>query len=103
PCVVSSALETSIGLGAQLALAGALPELDFACGLGTLSLFDGDVVGGSGSLRAVDGYLAVPRRPPAPDAALLDRYELADPQRAAWWRDRLRRVRAEQQRAEHRL
>jgi hypothetical protein len=38
PCVVSSALETSVGLATQLALAGALPELDFACGLGTLSL-----------------------------------------------------------------
>jgi O-succinylbenzoate synthase len=44
PCVVSSALETSVGLAAQLALAGALPELDFACGLGALSLLEGDVV-----------------------------------------------------------
>jgi O-succinylbenzoate synthase len=94
PCVVSSALETSVGLAAQLALAGALPELDFACGLGTLSLLKGDVVSGSDSLRPVDGYLAVPRRPPAPDPVLLDGYELADPERATWWRDRLRRVRA---------
>src|SRR5262249_51753333 len=38
PCVVSSALETGVGLAAQLALAGALPSLDLACGLGTLSL-----------------------------------------------------------------
>ncbi|HEY6739208.1 MAG TPA: o-succinylbenzoate synthase, partial [Actinopolymorphaceae bacterium] len=38
PCVVSSALETSVGLAAQVALAGALPELDHACGLGTLAL-----------------------------------------------------------------
>ncbi|MBA2472163.1 MAG: o-succinylbenzoate synthase [Pseudonocardiales bacterium] len=98
PCVVSSALETSVGLAAQLALAGALPELDFACGLGTLSLLDGDVVTGSGSPRVVDGYLPVPRRPPAPNPALLDRYELVDPQRASWWRDRLRRVSAELQR-----
>ncbi len=98
PCVVSSALETSVGLAAQLALAAALPELDFACGLGTLSLLAEDVVTGSGSLRAVDGYLPVPRRPPAPDPALLDRYELVDPQRASWWRDRLRRVSAELQR-----
>src|SRR5436190_93913 len=56
PCVVSSALETSVGLAAQLALAGALPELDFACGLGTLSLLDGDVVAGDAALRPVDGY-----------------------------------------------
>lgn len=95
PCVVSSALETSVGLAAQLALAGALPELDFACGLGTLSLLDGDVVADADSLRPVDGYLPVLRTPPTPDPARLDTYELTDPQRAAWWRDRLTRVRAE--------
>lgn len=92
PCVISSALETSVGLAAQLALAGALPELDFACGLGTLSLLDGDIVAGPGSLRVVDGYLPVPRVAPVPDAALLDTYELTDPPRAQWWRDRLARV-----------
>jgi O-succinylbenzoate synthase len=92
PCVVSSALETSVGLAAQLALAGALPELEFACGLGTLSLLRGDVVPDADSLRPVDGYLAVPRTPPIPDPALLDAYELADEHHAAWWRDRLRRV-----------
>ncbi|MPZ67295.1 MAG: o-succinylbenzoate synthase, partial [Pseudonocardiaceae bacterium] len=98
PCVVSSALETSVGLAAQVALAGALPELDFDCGLGTLSLLDGDVVAGPGSLRAVDGYLPVPRTPPAPDPVLLDTYELTDPDQAAWWRARLARVRAEHDR-----
>ncbi|MGH3566078.1 MAG: o-succinylbenzoate synthase [Pseudonocardia sp.] len=95
PCVVSSALETSVGLAAQLALAGALPELDFACGLGTLSLLTGDIVTGDASLRPVDGHLPVPRTPPAPDPALLDTYELTDPERAAWWHDRLSRVHAE--------
>ncbi|MEO7196226.1 MAG: o-succinylbenzoate synthase [Pseudonocardiaceae bacterium] len=99
PCVVSSALETSVGLAAQLALAGALPELDFACGLGTLSLLQGDVVSGAGSLRPVEGYLSVPRLPPTPDPALLDAHELADPHQAAWWRARLARVRAELDRA----
>jgi O-succinylbenzoate synthase len=98
PCVVSSALETSVGLAAQVALAGALPELDFACGLGTLSLLDGDVVSGPGSLQAVDGYLPVPLTPPAPDPSLLDTYELTDPEHSAWWRDRLARVRAEHDR-----
>jgi o-succinylbenzoate synthase len=95
PCVVSSALETSVGLAAQLALAGALPELDLACGLGTLSLLEGDLVAEAASLRPVNGYLPVPRTPPAPDPALLDAYELPDPERSAWWRDRLARVRAE--------
>ncbi|MGH3873672.1 MAG: o-succinylbenzoate synthase [Pseudonocardiaceae bacterium] len=95
PCVVSSALETSIGLAAQLALAGALPELELACGLGTLSLLRGDVVPDTDSLRPVDGYLPVPRTPPAPDPALLDAHELAGHEQAAWWRDRLRRVHRE--------
>ena len=90
PCVVSSALETSVGLAAGLALAGALPELDFACGLGTLSLLDGDVV--PASLRPVDGHLPVPRTPPAPDPALLAAYAQRDPGRAAWWRERISRV-----------
>ena len=92
PCVVSSALETSVGLAAGLALAGALPTLDFACGLGTLSLLGGDVVGLARSLRPVDGYLPVAPVPPTPDPALLDRYEIADPSRAAWWRERLARL-----------
>jgi O-succinylbenzoate synthase len=99
PCVVSSALETSVGLAAQLALAGALPELDFACGLGTLSLFEGDVVPNAESFRPVDGYLPVPRTPPVPDARQLDAYELTDSTKAGWWRDRLSRVRVELDRA----
>jgi O-succinylbenzoate synthase len=92
PCVVSSALETSVGLSAGLALAGALPELDFACGLGTLSLLDGDVVGPARALTPVDGHLPVAPVTPTPDPALLDRYALRDPERARWWRDRLARL-----------
>ncbi|MFL6127133.1 o-succinylbenzoate synthase [Actinophytocola sp.] len=92
PVVVSSALETSVGLSAGLALAGALPELDFACGLGTLSLFDGDVVGPARALTPVDGHLPVAPVTPTPDPALLDRYELRDPARVQWWRDRLARL-----------
>lgn len=99
PCVVSSALETSVGLSAQLALAGALPELDFACGLGTLSLLHSDLVSDTDSLRPVDGYLRVPRTPPTPDPALLDTYELTDHKQASWWHDRLRRVYTELTRA----
>ncbi|UGT70658.1 o-succinylbenzoate synthase [Nocardia gipuzkoensis] len=92
PCVVSSALETSVGLAAQLALAGALPELDFACGLGTLSLLTGDVT--PGSLRPSDGYLPVLRTPPTPDPALLERHRHPDAERTAWWQERLARVTA---------
>jgi o-succinylbenzoate synthase len=86
-------LETNVGLAAQLALAGALPDLDYACGLGTLSLLEGDVVDDAGSLRPVNGYLPVPRTPPQPDAALLNTHSLIDTPQVAWWRDRLARVR----------
>lgn len=90
PCVVSSALETSVGLAAQAALAGALPELDFACGLGTGALFTGDVT--AEPALPVGGFLPVPRTPPAPDPDLLERYRHPDPERTAWWLDRLERV-----------
>lgn len=41
--VVSSALDSSVGLGIGTALAAALPSLDHACGLATSELFTGDV------------------------------------------------------------
>lgn len=88
PCVVSSALETSIGLAAQVALAAALPSLDFACGLGTLSLLTGDVV--DDSLVPVDGFIDV--RTPGPPVP--GRFDAADPERVAWWHARLDRVSA---------
>jgi len=89
PCVISSAVETSVGLAAGLALAAALPSLDHACGLATLSLMTGDVT--SDSLRPVDGHLPVPTRAPLPD--LYDRYA-ADAPTTARWLDRLARVTA---------
>ncbi|WP_433871132.1 o-succinylbenzoate synthase [Saccharopolyspora sp. CA-218241] len=91
PCVVSSAVESSVGLSAQLALAGALPELPFACGLGTVALLEGDVV--ADSLLPVDGELPVPTAAPAPDPALV---AAATPpaQVRHRWLDRLRRVHA---------
>jgi O-succinylbenzoate synthase len=94
PCVVASDLETTIGLSAGLALAGALPELRFACGLGTRALLAGDLVAGTRSLVPVDGHLPVAPMPPAPDPALLLQYAMTDQDRIAWWRQRLRTVRA---------
>jgi O-succinylbenzoate synthase len=70
PAVVSSAVETSVGLAAGLALAAALPSLPYACGLGTMSLLAGDVT--DDSLRPLAGSLAVRR--PEPDPALLERW-----------------------------
>jgi O-succinylbenzoate synthase len=94
PCVVSSALETSVGLAAEVALAAALPELPFACGLGTLSLLDGDVVAEPDALRPVDGHLRVPERTPEPDPALLDAHAPTDPVGVARWLSRFSRVSA---------
>lgn len=70
PVVVSSLLETSVGVAAGLALAGALPELAYPCGLGTVPLLDGDLV--SDSLVPVRGQIQVRR--PEVDPALLERY-----------------------------
>lgn len=92
PCVVSSALQTSVGLAAEIALAGALPHLDLACGLGTVALLTADVV--DTPLRPVDGRLEVPRRAPDPTR----RAEVAaDAERTRWWDARLARVAARAQ------
>ena len=66
PCVVSSALETSVGLAAGVALAACLPELDGACGLGTAALLAGDVV--AEPLLPQDGWLELRRVEPDPVA-----------------------------------
>ncbi|KAA2248873.1 O-succinylbenzoate synthase [Solihabitans fulvus] len=88
PCVVSSAVETSVGLAAGLALAAALPGLDFACGLGTLSLLTNDVT--TTPLAPTDGWLPVPTTAPEPD--MFDTTE-ADRETRTRWLDRLSRVR----------
>ena len=89
PAVVSSALDTSVGIRAGLALAAALPELPYACGLGTVSLLAADVT--QDSLVPDDGAIALRDVRPAPE--LLDAHA-ASPERRDWWLDRLRRVHA---------
>ena len=94
PVVVSSALETSVGLAAGLALAAALPELPYACGLGTTSLLDGDVV--TSPLVPVDGYLPVGRVDV--DEKAFDAVA-ADDETESRWQARLASVRAAGERA----
>ena len=67
PAVVSSALDTSVGIRAGLALAAALPELPYACGLGTVSLLAADVT--DDSLVPDDGAITLRDVRPAPRAA----------------------------------
>ena len=87
PAVVSSALDTSVGIRAGVALAASLPELPYACGLGTLSLMAGDVT--KESMLPDGGSLAVRSVPVSEE--LLERYAAA-PERRQWWLDRLERV-----------
>lgn len=86
PVVVSSALETSVGIAMGTHLAAGIAELPYDCGLGTTALFAADVC--ADSLMPVDG--AIPVRRVAPDRRLLNRYA-ADAERTAWWSARLER------------
>ena len=84
PVVVSSALDSAVGIAVGLAAAAALPDLDHACGLGTGRLFAEDV---AEPVAPIDGYLAV--GPVIPDPARLQALA-APPQRRQWWIDRIR-------------
>ncbi|GAB3024382.1 o-succinylbenzoate synthase [Mycobacterium bourgelatii] len=84
PIVVSSALDSAVGIGTGLAAAAALPELRHACGLGTGGLFVEDVAEPS---PPVDGYLRV--RPITPDPERL-RTLSAPADRRQWWIERVK-------------
>ncbi len=92
PVVVSSAVESSIGIAAGVALAAALPDLPYACGLATVQLLSDDVV--SEPLLPVDGLLPVGR--PVVEAAALARVAAA-PERVEHWRRRMAEVEAVRQ------
>lgn len=84
PVVVSSALDTAVGLSQGAALAAALPDLSFDCGLGTSSLFLDDVA----DIRPHDGSISAARVTPDGDAL----HRLAAPdERREWWVARLAR------------
>jgi O-succinylbenzoate synthase len=83
PIVVSSALDSAVGISQGLLAAAALPELQHACGLGTGGLFVEDVVAPA---PPVDGFLSVKRSTPDPDR--LDSLA-AQPDRRQWWIDRV--------------
>ncbi|MBI9113956.1 o-succinylbenzoate synthase [Sanguibacter suaedae] len=90
PVVVSSALESSVGLAAGVALAAALPDLPHACGLATSQLLARDVV--PDPLLPVDGHLEVRRPEPDADSLAATDAGSVDPARAQAWRDRVARV-----------
>lgn len=84
PIVVSSALDSAVGIGAGLIAAASLPGLPYACGLGTGGLFVEDV---AEPVTPVDGYLpvAMVRPDPARIATLA-----APAARRQWWIERVR-------------
>jgi O-succinylbenzoate synthase len=87
PVVVSSALDSSVGISMGAHLAAALPDLSFDCGLGTASLLAGDVT--RNPLLPVDGFIEVRRVEIDPQK--LDIFEAED-HRIDWWIDRLDRA-----------
>ncbi|MCW2288993.1 O-succinylbenzoate synthase [Leucobacter luti] len=91
PVVVSSALDTSVGIAMGAQLAASLPAgtLAGACGLGTVALLEGDVT--ETSVIPVQGSIPVDR--PVLSPLLLNRYA-ASPERTAWWRERVARCHA---------
>jgi O-succinylbenzoate synthase len=81
PVVVSSALDSSVGISHGLALACAIPNLYGACGLATVALLEGDVT--SDSLLASKGVIA--NRKVTPDR--ISEFKV-DNHRQKWWQDR---------------
>ena len=85
PAVISSALESAVGISYGLALAARVPNLDYACGLGTSALFNQDV----SDIPIVNGAIKATSYPI--DLDLVERYELKG-ERLEWWRNRISRV-----------
>lgn len=88
PVTVSGSLDSSVGLAAGLALAGALPQLGLACGLGTGRLLAADLT--ARTLLPEDGRLSVVRLAPEPDR-LVSAAALLSDDRRGWWAARLDR------------
>jgi O-succinylbenzoate synthase len=85
PVVISSALESAVGISYGLALAARVPKLVYACGLGTSALFNQDVSDipiANGAIKAVSHPIDLDR---------VERYELKG-ERLEWWRNRISRV-----------
>ena len=82
PVVVSSALESAVGIKYGLELAASFNEMNFDCGLGTGSLLAKDVA----QLPIIDGKIEITDLEPQLDGldVAADRYE--------WWKNRIMRT-----------
>jgi O-succinylbenzoate synthase len=82
PVVVSSALESAVGINYGLTLAASFEEMNFDCGLGTGSLLTADVA----QLPIVDGKIEISEFEPQ-----FDGLDVA-PDRFEWWKNRIMRT-----------
>jgi len=82
PIIVSSALESAVGINYGLTLAASFKEMNFDCGLGTGSLLAADVA----HLPIVDGKIEISEFEPQ-----LDGLDVA-PDRFEWWKNRIMRT-----------
>lgn len=85
PVVVSSALDSAVGISYGLQLAASLPSLDYACGLATGQLLSADIA----ELPLSNGQLEV--KALSPDADLLAKYAVPG-ERLTWWKERTKRA-----------
>ena len=85
PVVISSALESAVGISHGLALAARIPKLDYACGLGTSALFNQDI----SDIPIISGAIKVKNYPI--EIVQIERHELKG-ERLEWWRNRISRV-----------
>jgi O-succinylbenzoate synthase len=85
PVVVSSALDSAVGISYGLQLAASLPSLDYACGLATGQLLSADIA----ELPLSNGQLEVNAL--SPDAYLLAKYAVPV-ERLTWWKERTKRA-----------
>lgn len=90
PVVVSSALDSGIGISHSLALAASFDELPYACGLGTIGLLESDIC--SPPALVENGFLEVIRR--EPDFALVEKYRASE-ERQNWWKNRISKITAD--------
>lgn len=85
PMVVSSALDSAVGISYGLQLAASLPSLDYACGLATGQLLSADIA----ELPLKNGELAV--HSVSPNVELLAKYAVPV-ERLTWWKERTKRA-----------
>ncbi|WP_242491687.1 o-succinylbenzoate synthase [Actinomyces minihominis] len=90
PPVVSSALDSSVGIAAGVILAAALPNLNYACGLNTATMFTADVL--ADPFVAEGGVLSLERARATLNSELNPHSDRVDPDLVEAWGSRLEKM-----------